>query len=185
MKIYFSRHGESFNNTKKIIGGDCHLSNNGKKYANILGQYFKCTENLKVLTSKLKRTIETAEKINAPKEHIEELNEIYSGDFENLDLDFIQKEYDNIYTYRNEDKINRSYPNGESYNDLQKRVNNVLEKIDLNNNGVLLIISHQAVSRIIYSFFTKTKLDPNMPIDLNTIYRLDNIFFKKIKIGIE
>lgn len=174
MKIYFTRHGESLNNTKNIIGGNCHLSENGKNYSNNLKDHFKDTEHLKILTSKLKRTIETAEKINAPKKHIKELNEIYSGDFENLNLDFIRKEYYDIYTFRNEDKINRSYPNGESYNDLQKRVNKVLEKIDLNEDGTLLIISHQAVSRIIYSFFTKEKLDPNMKIELNMLYKLDN-----------
>jgi len=174
MKIYFSRHGESINNTKNIIGGDSCLSENGKKYSNNLKDYFKDHKKLKILTSKLKRTIQTVEKIDAPKQHLEELNEIYSGDFENLNLDFIKKEYHDIYTFRNEDKINRSYPNGESYNDLQKRVNKVLEKIDLNEDGTLLIISHQAVSRIIYSFFTKEKLDPNMKIELNMLYKLDN-----------
>jgi broad specificity phosphatase PhoE len=180
MKIYFSRHGESVNNTKNIIGGDCCLSENGRNYSNNLKEHFKDTKDLKILTSKLKRTIETVEKINAPKEHIEELNEIYAGDFENFDLDFIRKEYYNIYTYRNEDKINRSYPNGESYNDLQKRVNKVLEKIDLNKDGTLLIISHKAVSRIIYSFFTKTKLDPNLKIELNILYGLETKKFRKL-----
>jgi broad specificity phosphatase PhoE len=180
MKIYFSRHGESVNNKMNIIGGDCSLSENGRNYSNNLKEYFKDTKDLKILTSKLKRTIETVEEIDTPKKHLEELNEIYSGDFENLNLDFVQKKYQSIYTYRNEDKINRSYPNGESYNDLQKRVNKVLEKLDLNNDGTLLIISHQAVSRIIYSFFTKTKLDPNLKIELNILYKLENKKFQKV-----
>ena len=180
MKIYFSRHGESVNNKMNIIGGDCSLSENGRNYSNNLKEHFNNTKDLKILTSKLKRTIETAEKINAPKEHLEELNEIYSGDFENFNLDFIQKEYDDIYTYRNEDKINRSYPNGENYNDLQKRVTKVLEKIDLSKDGTLLIISHKAVSRIIYSFFTKTILDPNLKIELNILYMLENKKFQKL-----
>jgi len=180
MKIYFSRHGESVNNTINVIGGDCCLSENGKNYSNNLKEHFKHTKDLKILTSKLKRTIETSKQIDAPKKHIEELNEIYSGDFENLNLDFIRKEYHDIYKYRNEDKINRSYPNGESYNDLQKRVNKVLEKIDLSEDGTLLIISHQAVSRIIYSFFTETKLDPNLKVELNILYKLENKNFQKL-----
>ena len=180
MQIYFTRHGQSVNNVKKIIGGDSILTEDGKRYRDILGEYFKTTKNLIVWTSKLKRTIETSEKIDAPKEHLENLNEIHSGDFENFNLGVIKKEYTKNYIHRNQDKINRSYPNGESYTDLQKRVNEILEKIDINQEGTLLIISHQAVSRVIYSFFTKKKLDPNMRIELNMLYKLEQNDFKKI-----
>lgn len=37
--FYFSRHGESENNLFGRIGGNAELSNNGHKYAKLLGAY--------------------------------------------------------------------------------------------------------------------------------------------------
>ena len=58
--IYLSRHGESEYNVKQLIGGDSKLTNNGLKYSKKIYQYFK-NKNVHVWTSKLKRTIQTAQ----------------------------------------------------------------------------------------------------------------------------
>ena len=123
MHIYITRHGESLNNTLNIIGGDCHITDNGKKYAKLLARYIQNHKNLKVFTSSLLRTLETASYFN--KDIITpyaELNEIFSGDFENLNLNTIKTLYVDMYEHRNKDKLNNSYPNGENYLDLQERV---------------------------------------------------------------
>ena len=40
MRIYITRHGESLNNTLNIIGGNCSITEDGKKYSQSLANYF-------------------------------------------------------------------------------------------------------------------------------------------------
>jgi len=172
-----SRHGESLNNTHNIIGGNCHISERGEEYSQLLGDYFSSTQNLTVWTSELKRTKETASKINAKQTVVawKNLNEIHSGNFDGFVLDDIKTNYPDLYLLRNNDKLTKSYPNGESYLDLYKRVSTVLDNIDTPQNGTLLIVAHHAVCRVIYSYFTHKPLSEctNIQINLHTLYELD------------
>lgn len=173
MYIYMSRHGESVNNVLNIIGGDCHLSEHGKQYNKFLCDFFKDDE-LYVWTSGLKRTKETSSGISSNTFEWSNLNEINAGDFDGLTLDTIRDNYPVQYKIRNNNKLTNSYPNGESYLDLHKRVIKVLKYIDVTEDNTLLIIAHQAVCRVIYSYFTKTPLEQctNIEIKLHTLYNL-------------
>jgi broad specificity phosphatase PhoE len=175
-----SRHGESFNNTLGIIGGDCHITKYGGQYRDFLGEYFKNTE-IVVWTSKLLRTKETASCITSNSVEWEDLNEIHSGDFEGLVLGNIRANYPEAYRKRKADKVNNCYPNGESYIDVYNRVSNVLRQIG--ESDTLLIIGHQAVCRTIYAYFTEKSLKDcvNLPIDLHTLYELKENDFVPIK----
>ena len=65
-------------NLEQRIGGNSNLSLRGKKYSEKLAEFVK-KENLSdlvVWTSQFKRTIQTASKIDAPKEQWKALNEI-------------------------------------------------------------------------------------------------------------
>ena len=93
--IYLTRHGESENNLTGVLGGDCDLSERGLEYAQRLGK-FVAKENipgLHVWTSQLKRTIQTAQFIEAPKEKWKCLNEIHAGICEELTYAEIQELY--------------------------------------------------------------------------------------------
>lgn len=185
MRIYMSRHGESVNNMLNIIGGDCQLSDKGKKYSKFIGEYFN-NRKIIVWTSELQRTKETASQLNAIPITFKNLNEIDAGDFDGFNLDNIRLNYTEQYLTRNNNKLTESYPNGESYLDLQKRVITAIDCIDMSNDGILLIIAHQAVCRVIYSYFTKKPLEKctNLKINLHTIYRLDGNKFIPIKANI-
>ncbi|KAK6482556.1 6-phosphofructo-2-kinase/fructose-2,6-bisphosphatase 3-like isoform X4 [Huso huso] len=76
--IYLCRHGESEHNLRGQLGGDSELSPRGKKFARALSGYLKeqNQKNLKVWTSQLKRTIQTAEALDMPYEQWKALNEI-------------------------------------------------------------------------------------------------------------
>ncbi|XP_067173579.1 6-phosphofructo-2-kinase/fructose-2,6-bisphosphatase 3 isoform X5 [Apteryx mantelli] len=76
--IYLCRHGESEFNLKGKIGGDSGLSNRGKKFALALNEFVEeqNLKDLKVWTSQLKRTIQTAEALQLPYEQWKALNEI-------------------------------------------------------------------------------------------------------------
>jgi len=62
------------------IGGDANLSPRGRKYAQSLARHMNEVkiEGLKVWTSDLRRTKQTAEGINAPAEHMASLNELHA-----------------------------------------------------------------------------------------------------------
>jgi broad specificity phosphatase PhoE len=170
-----TRHGESLNNTHNIIGGNPSLTQTGEQYAKKLAEYMKKYKNLTVWTSNLLRTQETARHFDSIIS-FSELNEISSGDFENFNLDIIKSEYPDIYEHRNNDKMNNSYPNGENYLDLKKRVYKLLNTIDTKKDCTLLIICHQAICRVIYSYFSETSIDKciDIDIDLHTIYKFSN-----------
>ena len=175
MQIYMSRHGESVNNTLGIIGGDSSITENGKKYSLFLSKFFHSSPTpITIWTSSLKRTKETALHLTGTKIELNNLNEIHSGQFEELSIKNIQTYYPTIYKIRNKNKLHNRYPCGESYTDLQHRVIPSLESIDMNKNGILIIIAHQAVCRVIYSYFTKELLVNcvNKNIDLHTLYKL-------------
>ncbi|KAH3879935.1 hypothetical protein DPMN_003846, partial [Dreissena polymorpha] len=76
--IYLTRHGESMMNLRGRIGGDSELSPRGMEYAKELAKFVVAENipNLKVWTSELTRTIQTAQHIKAPKAHWKALNEI-------------------------------------------------------------------------------------------------------------
>ena len=76
--IYLTRHGESVMNLEGRIGGDSDLSERGRCYSNCLADYIKeqDIQGLRVWTSWLKRTIQTAADVSAPQERWKALNEI-------------------------------------------------------------------------------------------------------------
>uniref|UniRef100_A0A8C3I0U7 6-phosphofructo-2-kinase/fructose-2,6-biphosphatase 4 n=1 Tax=Chrysemys picta bellii TaxID=8478 RepID=A0A8C3I0U7_CHRPI len=76
--IYLCRHGESELNLKGRIGGDTGLSLRGKEFAKSLAQFIneQNIKDLKVWTSQMKRTIQTAEALGVPYEQWKVLNEI-------------------------------------------------------------------------------------------------------------
>lgn len=76
--IYLTRHGESMLNLDGRIGGDPDLSDRGRQYAKALAEFIdeQDIQGLRVWTSWLQRTIQTAADVNAPQERWKALNEI-------------------------------------------------------------------------------------------------------------
>lgn len=179
MRIYITRHGESLNNTLNIIGGNCSITEDGKKYSQSLANYFiRVNKKITIWTSPLLRTKETAFYFN--KNYIEiktqhDLREIFAGDFDNLNINYIKTLYPDIYEYRNNDKLNNRYPNGENYIDLKNRVFKLLNTLNTKNDEILLIIAHQGTCRAIYSYFTEIDISNciDEKIDLHTLYKFE------------
>ena len=73
-----SQHGESVFNQLGRIGGDTNLSPNGEQYSKALAKFIEEQKipDLRVWTSYMKRTIQTASNIRAPQERWKALNEI-------------------------------------------------------------------------------------------------------------
>ncbi|XP_078677760.1 6-phosphofructo-2-kinase/fructose-2,6-bisphosphatase-like isoform X4 [Branchiostoma floridae x Branchiostoma belcheri] len=113
--IYLTRHGESELNIKGRIGGDSSLSFRGRQFANALAKFMEEQDvnNLKVWTSQLKRTIETAGGFHAPIEQWKALNEIDAGVCEEMTYEEIQEKYPEEFAMRDQDKYHYRYPRGE------------------------------------------------------------------------
>jgi len=172
--IYLTRHGESEMNLEQRIGGDSSLSSRGKLYGDALADYIK-KENLPdliVWTSQFKRTIQTAAKIDAPKEQWKALNEIDAGVCEGMTYQEIAEKQPEEFALRDQSKFHYRYPNGESYEDLVARLEPVI--MELERQESVLVVCHQAVMRCLLAYFLDKPSDelPYLKVPLHTILKL-------------
>ncbi|XP_070795902.1 6-phosphofructo-2-kinase/fructose-2,6-bisphosphatase 2 [Pituophis catenifer annectens] len=177
--IYLCRHGESECNLIKKIGGDSGLSTRGKQFAEALKRFIKEQEimDLKVWTSQLKRTIQTAEALGVPYEQWKILNEIDAGVCEEMTYEEIQRKYPEEFALRDQEKYLYRYPGGESYQDLVQRLEPVIMELERQEN--VLVISHQAVMRCLLAYFLDKSADelPYLRCPLHTIFKLTPVAY--------
>ncbi len=155
IKLIFIRHPETdWNKQKRYMGNaDIPLNDKGKKQARIISGYFK-NKNISVIySSKLKRALETAELIAKPHnlkvKQDERLNEIDFGEWEGLTFGQIQKEYPKLAKKYLANPLNAKIPQGESWIRFRNRVNKALKRILAREKGVIAIVSHGGVNRVI------------------------------------
>uniref|UniRef100_A0A673A4R7 6-phosphofructo-2-kinase domain-containing protein n=1 Tax=Sphaeramia orbicularis TaxID=375764 RepID=A0A673A4R7_9TELE len=177
--IYLSRHGESELNLVGRIGGDSGLSQRGANFANALGTYMRgqCIRDLKVWTSHMKRTIQTAEALGVQYEQWKALNEIDAGVCEEMTYEEIQENYPEEFALRDQDKYRYRYPKGESYEDLVQRLEPVIMELERQEN--VLVICHQAVMRCLLAYFLDKSADelPYLKCPLHTVLKLTPVAY--------
>ncbi|XP_075039133.1 6-phosphofructo-2-kinase/fructose-2,6-bisphosphatase 4 isoform X1 [Mixophyes fleayi] len=177
--IYLCRHGESELNVKGRIGGDSGLSNRGKEFAERLAKYIheQNIHDLKVWTSQMRRTIQTAEAVGVPYEQWKTLNEIDAGVCEEMRYEEIQESYPLEFALRDQDKYRYRYPKGESYEDLVQRLEPVIMELERQEN--VLVICHQAVMRCLLAYFLDKSADqlPYLKCPLHTVLKLTPIAY--------
>ncbi|CAL9703577.1 unnamed protein product [Knipowitschia caucasica] len=177
--IYLSRHGESELNLQGRIGGDSGLSQRGNKYAHALGQYMsgQNIKDLKVWTSHMKRTIQTAEALGVAYEQWKALNEIDAGVCEEMTYEAIQEHHPEEFALRDQDKYRYRYPKGESYEDLVHRLEPVIMELERQEN--VLVICHQAVMRCLLAYFLDKSAHelPYLKCPLHTVLKLTPVAY--------
>ncbi|XP_076688441.1 6-phosphofructo-2-kinase/fructose-2,6-bisphosphatase 2 isoform X2 [Callospermophilus lateralis] len=189
--IYLCRHGESEYNLLGRIGGDSGLSVRGKQFSQALKKFLEEQEikDLKVWTSQLKRTIQTAESLGVTYEQWKILNEIDAGVCEEMTYEEIEKQYPEEFALRDQDKYLYRYPGGESYQDLVQRLEPVI--MELERQGNVLVISHQAVMRCLLAYFLDKGADelPYLRCPLHIILKLTPVAYgckvETITLGVE
>ncbi|KAJ7896354.1 histidine phosphatase superfamily [Mycena olivaceomarginata] len=159
-------HGESQYNVAGKLGGDSLLSSQGLNYAQALpglikdhigdqpltvvllvATYLKYAELLKVWTSTLRRTIQTAQHLKYPKLTWKSLDELDAGMCDGMtyqevaQLRFPQQAYPEDFATRDHDKFNFRYRGGESYRDVIVRLEPVI--MELERQESILIIAHR------------------------------------------
>ncbi|KAM9828657.1 6-phosphofructo-2-kinase/fructose-2,6-bisphosphatase-like isoform 4-T4 [Syngnathus typhle] len=177
--IYLCRHGESELNLVGRIGGDSGLSARGAKFASALGTYVRkqSISELKVWTSHMKRTIQTAEALGVPYEQWKALNEIDAGVCEEMSYEEIQENYPEEFALRDQNKYRYRYPKGESYEDLVQRLEPVIMELERQEN--VLVICHQAVMRCLLAYFLdKSAVElPYLKCPLHTVLKLTPVAY--------
>uniref|UniRef100_A0A7N8YKD4 6-phosphofructo-2-kinase/fructose-2,6-biphosphatase 4a n=1 Tax=Mastacembelus armatus TaxID=205130 RepID=A0A7N8YKD4_9TELE len=177
--IYLCRHGESELNVKGRIGGDSGLTTRGKEFAKKLSQFIQTQgiSDLKVWTSQMKRTIQTAEALNVPYEQWKVLNEIDAGVCEEMMYEEIQENYPLEFALRDQDKYRYRYPKGESYEDLVQRLEPVIMELERQEN--VLVICHQAVMRCLLAYFLDKTAEelPYLKCPLHTVLKLTPVAY--------
>lgn len=155
-KIYLVRHGETDANVEKKYCGqtDVDLNHKGLRDAASIAKVLKNTTFDSIVSSDLKRTLKTAELINAYHhleiELIPEFREINFGKFENLTFEEIGLQYPEEKEKMIKEKINYNFLEGESLKALHKRVVGAFNKLlKEKENEDLLIVSHGGVIRMI------------------------------------
>uniref|UniRef100_A0A8C8SXL9 6-phosphofructo-2-kinase/fructose-2,6-biphosphatase 1 n=1 Tax=Pelusios castaneus TaxID=367368 RepID=A0A8C8SXL9_9SAUR len=177
--IYLSRHGESQLNVQGRIGGDSGLSPRGKQYACALAIFIESQNirELKVWTSHMKRTIQTAEALRVPYEQWKALNEIDAGVCEEMSYEEIQTYHPEEFALRDQDKYRYRYPKGESYEDLVQRLEPVIMELERQEN--VLVICHQAVMRCLLAYFLDKSAEelPYLKCPLHTVLKLTPVAY--------
>ena len=187
--IYITRHGQSENNVKNIIGGDINITNEGEQYAIKLHEYInnEIKDNFIIFTSCLKRTKQTAKHFTQKKIESRLLNEIHGGICENMSFEEVKEKYPEIAIERKKDKLRFRYPQGESYIDLLERLRYFVLQLTSYNKPIL-IVAHNAIIKVLLGYFEE-KPHSKMPysdIELNTVIKLSpnsknyNIEYKKL-----
>jgi len=140
-------------------------------------------------TSSMRRTNETAQFIKHPviagleggkswvqmaKRSYRNLDEVYAGEFEGLTYADIKVNNPDEAKLRKLDKLGYRYPRGESYYDIIWRLDDMVRHLETFHEPIL-IVSHQAVLRMLYSYLVGIPREraTEIPIPLHTAVRID------------
>ena len=138
-------------------------------------------------TSTLKRTIDTARHIPHPVLELRQggvwhqmsprvyrnLDEIFAGDCEGMTYKEIEETFNEESLLRKRDKLGYRYPRGESYLDLIARLDPLMHELE-SYTEPLLVVSHQATLRILYSYLVGIpRADaPKIEIPLHNVIKI-------------
>lgn len=165
MKLYLARHGESTSNTSNLVCGhsDVELTEKGIRQAKILAREIEELKVDKIISSPLVRADMTAKIIadyNKLPHYIDErLLEFDFGTYEGRKVD------DNEFLeFRNQ--LSHKMPEGESVLEAAQRIYNLLDQIK-EDDEVVLLVCHNAISRVINSYFYSLSNEDFFEFNLN------------------
>lgn len=175
--IWLTRHGESLDNVAARLGGDSELSERGQCYAQSLARFIedRCAmpDGCVVWTSTLKRSLQTVAPLKCKTSRWRLLNEIDAGTCDGLTYAEIRERQPQEYAARETNKFAYRYPRGESYADLIQRLEPMITELERQRRAVL-IVSHQAVSRVLYGYLLGKAQEecPYLDVPLHTVIEM-------------
>ncbi|MBQ3639943.1 MAG: histidine phosphatase family protein [Clostridia bacterium] len=147
--LIFVRHGQSkYNHSRKFTGQqDVPLTALGHDQAERTAVYLDRFPITRIYSSDLMRAMQTAEPTAArhglPVIPKPQLRELYGGDWDGMPFDRLTKDYPELYRVLKTDVGNLHCPNGESTEELARRVSACVEEIVRENvGGCIAVFSH-------------------------------------------
>lgn len=166
MKLYITRHGETEWNTLKKMQGwqNSNLTEQGIANAIKLGDRLKDVDFSNIYSSPLGRAMDTANYIKGNRsieiETHDGLKELGFGLWEGVENEEVMKLYEEEhYKFWNKPLLYKGN-DGESFDELFKRINEALKYIIQNSTGDnVLIVSHAITIKAIYSIIKNYNLE--------------------------
>jgi len=166
LKIYITRHGETEWNKEGRMQGwkNSNLTEDGIRNAIRLGNRLKDIDFASIYCSTLGRALDTAKYIRGDKDtkivKVDSLKEMGFGKWEGMEYDRIKE----LYPIEHFNFWNRPHLynpiEGESFEQLFNRVENILKEIINNKEGEdILIVSHGVTIKALYSIIKKFPLE--------------------------
>ncbi len=172
-KIYLIRHGESIANTEGIYQGqtyDTDLSPLGEIQTDRLVKWFTDINIDRIVSSPLKRTRKTAEKVAKSKKMNVETNaeviETNHGKWEGVHKKEIEKRWNGIYKKWLEKPLETTFPEGERFSQTITRTWKWLEGVK-DYKGDILLATHDNIIRIIIAKINGMDINSIWNINLN------------------
>ena len=164
-KYYFIRHAESLANARGIYQGqtyDTGLTLRGKKQAKKMAELFRGKKLDLIITSPLKRTLETAEELMRPTNtqiFIEPLiTETNHGLWEGKNKNQIKETWTETYKKWLTNPADVAFPEGETFKETRERVIAWWRKAKTSNDEIA-VVTHDNIIRIIIAETLDLKLD--------------------------
>ena len=169
-KIYAVRHAESIANTMGIYQGqtyDTGLSDLGIKQATALAWAFEGKQIEQIISSPLKRTIQTAnvvaKKLGLTIQAEKELIETNHGEWEGHGKSWIETNFPEILITWQTKPAMAKFPNGETFMQTIDRVGKYIFHKSWDENT--LLVTHDNIVRILVAFAKN--------LDMNDIWEID------------
>ncbi|KAM3139147.1 6-phosphofructo-2-kinase/fructose-2 [Paramecium bursaria] len=184
--IFLCRSGQTQFNLEDRIGGDSELSIKGHAFSNRLAEYFeeelqnyiKENQQISVITSTLRRSIQTAEvigqRLNIQPLYTKTLDEIDYGLVDGLTVHELRSKHQREVQERKKNPLDFKYPRGESCRDVINRIEPVIFEIE-RCQGPIIVITHVTVMKCLYAYFQCNQITevPNIDFPSGLVIRLD------------
>jgi len=172
--IYLARHGQTDSNTTHTWqgqSGNDFLNEAGKQQATKLAQYLEDKYISSIIASTLNRAHETAEIISQQLnlDVVDEplLKEMSYGDLEGNTTEEIIEDFPDIFNKWQEHPQLTSFPNGESFKDIQHRAKSIISAYFYTNENIVLVSHEDMIRSIIVAVSGKVE-EYWLPVITNT-----------------
>jgi len=153
-ELVLVRHGETEWNVAGVFRGqiDTCLSETGIKQAELLAAYLSTLAIEAIYSSPLQRALKTAEAVAKPhtlKVSVEpDLIDFNFGKWQGLSHEEIKEKYGELYATWITHPEQVKMPEGETLDDVRKRVIRFRNKVIENHRGTIVIVGHRVVNKV-------------------------------------
>jgi alpha-ribazole phosphatase len=164
-RVYLVRHGETDYNKKSCYYGwtDCSLAQEGIEQSEALRSVFENIQYDVMLSSDLRRAVETANIINCCNRELlidKRLRELNFGQWEGKSYQEVSTEHTEDWNLWVEDYENAAPTDGESFANMYNRISEFMDEArNLYKDKSMVIVSHNGSLRIIAAYLLGLTMD--------------------------